>query len=333
MLKILRTFITSVVLPLLLCIVLIKAHRLCCKHCIVIPTDDRSAANLFNTFIRNVSRDFSEEEVELTDLPLWRRWYSIGNRCERSPRQLARRRAIEHTVNLRSDGSSAAAAAAAALVDDTVDPNCPRCGQAPQTLEHWLDCRGTVQARLEIFGTTEALPVSTLSNCSGQIGRTGKTHCVTDWCARHHHQQQQQAAAAAAVPLYNRSPTDAAVAQTDFQGLFELSTRFAMYAVQGLRKCRASVGSSVCPSISSSGLCTPLRRVCCCGPGGQEISIDCCTAGAQQQTASRVTLSLVIWRRKLNMYTCCEFVVDLIVADLLQTRWCQLPSSRPDVAD
>jgi len=27
----------------------------------------------------------------------------------------------------------------------------------------------------------------------------------------------------------------------------------------------------------------PLVRVCCCGPGGQEISIDCCTAGGQQQ--------------------------------------------------
>ena len=27
----------------------------------------------------------------------------------------------------------------------------------------------------------------------------------------------------------------------------------------------------------------PLLQVCCCGPGGQEIWIDCCTAGAQQQ--------------------------------------------------
>jgi len=28
---------------------------------------------------------------------------------------------------------------------------------------------------------------------------------------------------------------------------------------------------------------TPLRRVCCCGPGGQEISIDCCATGGRQQ--------------------------------------------------
>ena len=26
------------------------------------------------------------------------------------------------------------------------DPNRPKCGEAPQTLEHWLDCRGTLQA-------------------------------------------------------------------------------------------------------------------------------------------------------------------------------------------
>ena len=25
-------------------------------------------------------------------------------------------------------------------MDNTVDHNCPRCGQAPQTLQHWLDC-------------------------------------------------------------------------------------------------------------------------------------------------------------------------------------------------
>jgi len=29
-------------------------------------------------------------------------------------------------------------------MDNTVDPNCPRCGQAtPQTLDHWLDCPWT----------------------------------------------------------------------------------------------------------------------------------------------------------------------------------------------
>jgi len=44
--------------------------------------------------------------------------------------------------------------------------------------------------------------------------------------------------------------------------------------------------SGVHPSVRSSvpyGRRSPRLRVCCCGPGGQEISIHCCTAGAQQQ--------------------------------------------------
>jgi len=53
---------------------------------------------------------------------------------------------------------------------------------------------------------------------------------------------------------------------------------------------------------------TPLLlRVCCCGPGGQEISIDFCTAGGQQQPRRSTALSSkcaecrdVSWSRKLN---------------------------------
>jgi len=41
---------------------------------------------------------------------------------------------------------------------------------------------------------------------------------------------------------------------------------------------RPSVGLSVRPITRP-----PLQWVCCCGPGGQETSIDCCTTGAQQQ--------------------------------------------------
>jgi len=41
---------------------------------------------------------------------------------------------------------------------------------------------------------------------------------------------------------------------------------------------RPSVRSSV-----PSGRRSPWLRVCCCGPGGQEILIHYCTAGAQQQ--------------------------------------------------
>jgi len=37
------------------------------------------------------------------------------------------------------------------LMDNTVDPNCPRCGQAPQMLKHWLDYPGTLQAPVGNF--------------------------------------------------------------------------------------------------------------------------------------------------------------------------------------
>ena len=46
---------------------------------------------------------------------------------------------------------------------------------------------------------------------------------------------------------------------------------------------RPSVRLSVCLSVPSCGRRTPLRRVCSCGHGGQEISIDCCTVAAQRQ--------------------------------------------------
>ena len=58
-------------------------------------------------------------------------------------------------------------------MDDTVDPYCPRCGQAPQTLEHWLDCPGTLHARLEMFTTTEALPLCS-PHC--QLFRASRSH-------------------------------------------------------------------------------------------------------------------------------------------------------------
>ena len=45
-----------------------------------------------------------------------------------------------------------------------------------------------------------------------------------------------------------------------------------------------------CPSVRLS---VPLLRVCCCGPGGQKISIDCCTAGVRRANAGSGTLVVV----------------------------------------
>jgi len=54
------------------------------------------------------------------------------------------------------------------LIDNSVDRNCFRWGEAPHTLEHWLGCPGTLQVRLEIFCTTESLPVSTVTTFPGK---------------------------------------------------------------------------------------------------------------------------------------------------------------------
>ena len=38
-------------------------------------------------------------------------------------------------------------------LDETKDPTCPLCLDAPQDLEHWLMvCPGTLQKRVELFG-------------------------------------------------------------------------------------------------------------------------------------------------------------------------------------
>ena len=56
----------------------------------------------------------------------------------------------------------------------------------------------------------------------------------------------------------------------------------ASYAGEGLR----NGALSVCLSVPFA-LRAPLLRVCCCGPGEQEISIDCCTAGGPAVSSSR----------------------------------------------
>jgi len=59
-------------------------------------------------------------------------------------------------------------------------PSQKYCKAPPHTLEHWRDCSGTLQARMEIFGiTTEPLLSFYSVNVSGPMGRTGKMYSVT----------------------------------------------------------------------------------------------------------------------------------------------------------
>jgi len=57
---------------------------------------------------------------------------------------------------------------------------------------------------------------------------------------------------------------------------------------------------SVCPSVSCAR-CHSVRRVCCCEPGGQEISIDCCTSGAAAVNAGNATFTAAVggWTQTL----------------------------------
>ena len=50
------------------------------------------------------------------------------------------------------------------LLNATVDPTCPRCGEGPHTLEDWfLDCAGTESTRRDIFGDVN-LPLEVLTD-------------------------------------------------------------------------------------------------------------------------------------------------------------------------
>ena len=52
---------------------------------------------------------------------------------------------------------------------------------------------------------------------------------------------------------------------------------------QGLCNGMVSVRLSASLSVPAIDRCSSVRRVCCRGPGGQEISIDCCTAATAPQ--------------------------------------------------
>jgi len=74
---------------------------------------------------------------------------------------------------------------------------------------------------------------------------------------------------------------------------------------------RIVCGTSVYATVGRPSVSVPFTsrtpQVCCCGPRDQETSIDCCTAGGQQQRRHSAVRSskcgecyVVSWRRKLN---------------------------------
>ena len=90
----------------------------------------------------------------------------------------------------------------------------------------------------------------------------------------------------------------------------------------------------------------PLLQVCCCGPGEQEISIDCCTAGAQQhRMVGTSTLSAYVWSWTQTCLSCNDWLwkfsveeaadqlqvvtaCDSVVNELRLAGWKQPPAAR-----
>ena len=80
---------------------------------------------------------------------------------------------------------------------------------------------------------------------------------------------------------------------------------------------RLSVCLSACLSVQS-GRRTPLLRVCCCGPGGQEISIDCCSSGGRLRAVARCQRSSTV-HRPPNLCSSCLAVLYLVVRRAVAT--------------
>ena len=80
------------------------------------------------------------------------------------------------------------------VMDPSVNPNCPKCEEAPHTVEHWLDCPRHSTSPFGDLRHYWTVSVDSL-NIPGQVGCTGKAHIVMPRCACHHQQQQQQQSA------------------------------------------------------------------------------------------------------------------------------------------
>jgi len=78
------------------------------------------------------------------------------------------------------------------LIDPTVDPICPRCGEKPHTVEHWLtEWPGTEATWQEIFGSV-SVPLSILTEEPGRRCWCFGASCRAAVSVSSLRQQQQQ---------------------------------------------------------------------------------------------------------------------------------------------
>jgi len=84
--------------------------------------------------------------------------------------------------------------------------------------------------------------------------------------------------------------------------VFPVSTACRHYS-RGTRQGLCNGTVSVRLSIQAINRCSSVQRVCCCGFGGQEISIDCCTAGAAAARRSAANASSVTFTAAVEGWT------------------------------
>jgi len=80
----------------------------------------------------------------------------------------------------------------------------------------------------------------------------------------------------------------------------------AQYAEQGLCNVTVSVRPSVCLSQHGPTAANPPLQVCCCGPGGQAMWIDCCSSSLRRASA---TLSVYVDIAENRLVLCVIFFI------------------------
>ena len=80
---------------------------------------------------------------------------TYANYSEKRERTIVKTRKDAVVLAQIRSGHSCHLNAYANLMDPAKDPMCNLCQETIQTVEHWLECAGTMAARMEIFGSID----------------------------------------------------------------------------------------------------------------------------------------------------------------------------------
>jgi len=86
-----------------------------------------------------------------------------------------------------------------------------------------------------------------------------------------------------------------------------------------------SVHPSVCPSIWSSHngptAANPLLQICCCGPGRQELSIDCCSSSGANAGSATLSAYVGCWTQTCSSWVSLFFNILTVVKGMFYVWW------------